>query len=80
VPAVRDAGAVPRRRHRHQLVARDLVVPGLPAGPFPSLAERPPRPGLRRGVNEESFGSRGRRLRGEAGYAAGPAPVRATRA
>jgi endonuclease VIII len=40
-------------------------------GPFPSLAERPSRPGLRRGVNEESFGSRGRRLRGEPGYARG---------
>jgi endonuclease VIII len=38
-------------------------------GPYPSLQERPTRPGLRRGVNEESFGSRGRRLRGEAGYA-----------
>ena len=40
-------------------------------GPFPSLAERPSRPGLRRGVNEESFGSRGRRLRGDRGYARG---------
>jgi len=37
-------------------------------GPFPSLAERPPRPGLRRGVNEESFGSRTRRLTGRPGY------------
>lgn len=40
-------------------------------GPFPSPTERPSRPGLRRGVNEESFGSRGRRLRGEPGYARG---------
>ncbi|HVM27758.1 MAG TPA: DNA-formamidopyrimidine glycosylase family protein [Mycobacteriales bacterium] len=42
--------------------------PSCQPGPAPSLAERPTRPGLRRGVNEESFGSRGRRLRGEAGY------------
>jgi endonuclease VIII len=39
--------------------------------PFPSLAERPSRPGLRRGVNEESFGSRTRRLAGRPGYARG---------
>jgi endonuclease VIII len=45
--------------------------PSCQPGPVPSLAERPTRPGLRRGVNEESFGSRGRRLRGEAGYARG---------
>jgi endonuclease-8 len=43
--------------------------PRCQPGPFPTEAERPPRPGLRRGVNEESFGSRGRRLRGESGYA-----------
>ena len=41
--------------------------PSCQPGPFPSLAQRPTRPGLRRGVNEESFGSRGRRLRGEPG-------------
>ena len=46
--------------------------PRCQPGPYPSLAERPTRPGLRRGVNEESFGSRGRRLRGEGGYARGP--------
>jgi len=45
--------------------------PSCQPGPFPSLAERPARPGMRRGVNEESFGSRGRRLRGSAGYARG---------
>ena len=45
--------------------------PACQPGPFPSPAERPSRPGLRRGVDEESFGSRGRRLRGEAGYARG---------
>ena len=45
--------------------------PSCQPGPAPSLADRPSRPGLRRGVNEESFGSRGRRLRGEAGYARG---------
>jgi endonuclease VIII len=46
--------------------------PHCQPGPFPSPAERPPRPGLRRGVDEESFGVRGRRLRGRAGYARGP--------
>lgn len=45
--------------------------PSCQPGPFPSLAERPTRPGLRRGVNEESFGTRGTRLRGKAGYARG---------
>ncbi|MBW3646892.1 MAG: DNA glycosylase [Actinobacteria bacterium] len=40
-------------------------------GPAPSLSERPPRPGLRRGVDEESFGSRTRRLRGGTGLARG---------
>ena len=34
---------------------------------YPSLEERPTRPGLRRGVNEESFGSRTRRMNGAAG-------------
>jgi formamidopyrimidine-DNA glycosylase len=43
--------------------------PSCQPGPVPSLDDRPTRPGLRRGVNEESFGSRGRRLRGEAGFA-----------
>jgi formamidopyrimidine-DNA glycosylase len=46
--------------------------PRCQPGPFPDLADRPTRPGLRRGVNEESFGSRGRRLRGEAGFARRP--------
>ncbi len=46
--------------------------PSCQPGPAPSLAERPSRPGLRRGVNEESFGSRSRRLRGAPGYARGP--------
>ena len=45
--------------------------PRCQPGPFPSLVERPPRPGLRRGVNEESFGSRARRLRGGTGLARG---------
>ena len=46
--------------------------PSCQPGPAPALEDRPTRPGLRRGVNEESFGPRGRRLRGEAGYARGP--------
>ena len=41
--------------------------PSCQPGPYPSLADRPSRPGLRRGVNEESFGSRTRRLRGTPG-------------
>ena len=52
--------------------------PHCQPGPFPSAAERPPRPGLRRGVNEESFGSRGRRLSGAAGYTRGPGRGRVT--
>ena len=43
--------------------------PRCQPGPFPSLAERPTRPGLRRGVNEESFGSRTKRMSGRPGYA-----------
>lgn len=45
--------------------------PSCQPGPAPSLAERPTRPGLRRGVNEESFGSRTKRLSGRPGYARG---------
>ncbi len=43
--------------------------PSCQPGPFPTLAERPTRPGLRRGVNEESFGSRTARMSGRPGYA-----------
>lgn len=45
--------------------------PRCQPGPAPTLAERPTRPGLRRGVNEESFGSRTRRLSGAPGYSRG---------
>jgi endonuclease-8 len=45
--------------------------PTCQPGPYPSLAERPTRPGLRRGVNEESFGSRTRRMNGASGHARG---------
>ena len=45
--------------------------PSCQPGPFPSLTDRPTRPGLRRGVNEESFGSRTRRLSGRPGYSRG---------
>lgn len=58
----RDAGPGPYERET-------WWCPSCQPGPAPSTAERPGRPGLRRGVDEESFGSRGRRLRGEAGYA-----------
>ena len=43
--------------------------PSCQPGPVPTLEERPTRPGLRRGVNEESFGSRTRRMSGRPGYA-----------
>ena len=45
--------------------------PSCQPGRFPSLAERPTRPGLRRGVNEESFGSRTARMSGRPGYSRG---------
>ena len=45
--------------------------PSCQPGPFPSLVERPTRPGLRRGVNEESFGSRTKRMSGTPGYSRG---------
>ncbi|MDQ3503829.1 MAG: hypothetical protein M3486_09520 [Actinomycetota bacterium] len=71
-----------RRMMRHALAFRDSMTGEHYAretwwcrrcqpGPFPSLVERPRRPGLRRGVNEESFGSRTRRLRGGTGLARG---------
>jgi endonuclease-8 len=47
--------------------------PRCQPGPFPDLAVRPTRPGLRRGVNEESFGSRSRRLSGAPGLQRGRA-------
>jgi endonuclease-8 len=43
--------------------------PHCQPGPFPSREDRPTRPGLRRGVNEESFGSRTKRMSGRPGYA-----------
>ncbi len=58
----RDAGPGPYERET-------WWCPRCQPGPSPSLAERPTRPGLRRGVNEESFGSRTRRLSGRPGYA-----------
>ncbi len=42
--------------------------PSCQPGPFPTLEQRPTRPGLRRGVNEESFGSRTKRMAGRPGY------------
>ncbi len=50
--------------------------PSCQPGPYPSLAARPTRPGLRRGVNEESFGSRTRRMSGAPGLARRRAPGR----
>jgi len=43
--------------------------PSCQPGPAPSLQERPTRLGLRRGVNEESFGSRTTRMAGRPGLA-----------
>lgn len=50
--------------------------PRCQPGPFPSLAERPTRPGFRRGVNEESFGSRRGRLNGAPGLTRARPPRR----
>jgi endonuclease-8 len=43
--------------------------PSCQPGPYPTLEQRPTRPGLRRGVNEESFGSRTKRMAGRPGCA-----------
>jgi formamidopyrimidine-DNA glycosylase len=70
----------PCRRCGTPVDYRDLVAgepysrevwwcPRCQPGPFPSLEERPSRPGARRGVNEESYGSRTRRLNGAPGLA-----------
>lgn len=72
----------PCRRCGTPVQFRDAVVgrpyaretwwcPACQPGPYPSPADRPTRGGLRRGVNEESFGSRTRRLRGAPGLARG---------
>jgi endonuclease VIII len=50
--------------------------PRCQPGPFPSLEQRPTRPGLRRGVNEESFGSRARRRGGSPGLTRARPPRR----
>lgn len=77
----------PCRRCGDPVDYRDLV-PGAPysretwwcrtcqPGPAPSLEDRPTRPGFRRGVNEESFGSRSRRLGGSPGLSRGRPPRR----
>lgn len=68
----------PCRRCGTPVDYRDLVAgepysrevwwcPRCQPGPFPSLEERPSRPGARRGVNEESKGSRTKRLNGAPG-------------
>ena len=78
----------PCRRCRTPVAFRDSITgtpysretwwcPQCQPGPFPSLAERPTRPGLRRGVNEESFGSRTKRMSGRPGYARPPGTSRA---
>ena len=72
----------PCRRCRTPVQWRDSITgtpyaretwwcPSCQPGPYPSLVERPSRPGLRRGVNEESFGSRTKRMTGRPGYARG---------
>jgi len=61
----RDATGAPYER-------QTWWCPHCQPGPVPSLSARPTRPGLRRGVNEESFGSRSRRLSGAPGLQRGP--------
>lgn len=58
----RDSGPGPYQRET-------WWCPSCQPGPYPSLEQRPTRPGLRRGINEESFGSRTKRLSGRPGYA-----------
>ena len=60
----RDSGPGPYERET-------WWCPSCQPGPSPSLEQRPTRPGLRRGVNEESFGSRTRRMAGRPGYSRG---------
>ena len=78
----------PCRRCRTPVQWRDSITgtpysretwwcPSCQPGPFPTLAERPSRGGLRRGVNEESFGSRTKRMTGRPGYARPPGTGRA---
>jgi formamidopyrimidine-DNA glycosylase len=78
----------PCRRCRTPVAFRDSITgtpysretwwcPQCQPGPYPSLDERPTRPGLRRGVNEESFGSRTKRMSGRPGYARPPGTSRA---
>ena len=73
----------PCRRCRTPVQWRDSITgtpysretwwcPSCQPGPFPTLAERPSRGGLRRGVNEESFGSRTKRMTGRPGYSRPP--------
>ena len=58
----RDSGPGPYERET-------WWCPHCQPGPVPTLEQRPTRPGLRRGVNEESFGSRTKRMSGRPGYA-----------
>ncbi len=60
--AFRDSGPGPYERET-------WWCPSCQPGPYPTLEQRPTRPGLRRGVNEESFGSRTKRMSGRPGYA-----------
>ncbi len=62
--AFRDATGAPYARET-------WWCPSCQPGPYPSLEQRPTRPGLRRGVNEESFGSRTKRMAGRPGYSRG---------
>ena len=60
--AFRDSGPGPYERET-------WWCPHCQPGPYPTLEQRPTRPGLRRGVNEESFGSRTKRMSGRPGFA-----------
>ncbi len=69
--AFRDSQTLAEPEHGTRFRRETWWCPSCQPGPFPSLADRPTRPGLRRGVNEESFGSRTRRQSGAPGLARG---------
>ena len=69
--AFRDSQTLEVPAHGTRFLRETWWCPHCQPGPFPSLADRPTRRGLRRGVNEESFGSRTRRLSGAPGLARG---------
>lgn len=69
--AFRDSQTLEVPSHGTRFLRETWWCPNCQPGPFPAVTDRPTRPGLRRGVNEESFGSRTRRMSGAPGLARG---------